>query len=152
MEKNKPLSLTLPLPQPKFNDQYNIDDLNEEQKKTLKLFQDGENVFLTGQAGTGKSFTLQLLCAWCKEEGIEFAITSTTGISALLINGITIHSWAGIGLGSDDRDKLVSHVRRNRRAVKRWCTTEVLIIDEVSMLSPLLFEKLNYINLNLILR
>ena len=139
------LSLPLPLPQLKFNEQYNINDLNDEQKRTLELFQDGKNIFLTGQAGTGKSFTLKLLCAWCKEESIEYAITSTTGISALLINGLTIHSWAGIGLGSDDRDRLVARVRKNRRAGKRWCTTEVLIIDEVSMLSPLLFEKLNYI-------
>lgn len=128
-----------------FSDQYNINDLNEEQRKTLELFQDGENIFLTGPAGTGKSFTLKILCAWCKEEGIEYAVTSTTGISALLINGMTLHSWAGIGLGEEDRDRLLFRVRKSPRAVKRWCKTEVLIIDEVSMLSPLLFEKLNYI-------
>jgi ATP-dependent DNA helicase PIF1 len=139
----KNLSISLPLP--KFKDQYHIDNLNEEQRRTLELFQDGKNIFLTGQAGTGKSYTLKLLCAWCKEEGITYAITSTTGISALLINGMTIHSWAGIGLGTDDRDQLVIRIRKNPRAVKRWCNVEVLIIDEVSMLSPSLFEKLNYI-------
>ena len=68
---------------------------------------------------------------------------------AILINGKTLHSWAGIGLGNDDENALLRKVKLNRHSNKKWKTTDILIIDEVSMLSPELFEKLDFIGKNL---
>lgn len=124
-------------------------NMNEEQHQALNLVKQGKNVFLTGAAGTGKSFTLNILCNWFKDNKISYAITSTTGISALLVNGVTLHSWAGVGLGNGHKDHLLNMVRKKPKAVRRWCSTKVLIIDEISMLSPDLFESLNYIGTKL---
>lgn len=58
------------------------------------------------------------------------AITASTGMAAANIGGTTIHSFAGIGLGAGDAEKLVDTVKKNRKAAGRWLRTEVLIIDE----------------------
>ena len=69
-------------------------------------------------------------------------ITSTTGISALLFGGTTLHSYLGIGLGNLSVNSLVSKITKKHYLKKRWNDLEILVIDEVSMLSPLLFDKL----------
>ena len=56
------------------------------------------------------------------------------------IGGMTIHSWSGIGIGSNTVEKTISMIKANRRALKRWRDTDILVIDEVSMLSDKLFE------------
>ena len=55
---------------------------------------------------------------------------STVGIAACNIGGVTIHSFAGIGIGVDNEDVLASRVRKNKKAMSRWLRTKVLIIDE----------------------
>jgi PIF1-like helicase len=57
-------------------------------------------------------------------------ITSTIGIAACNIGGVTIHSFAGIGLGIENAEDLASKVRKNKKANSRWMRTKVLIIDE----------------------
>lgn len=117
--------------------------MDEQQKMCLDAASRGENVFLTGSAGTGKSFTIQKL-----EESLEsrkrMSITAMTGCAAILLSpkARTLHSWAGIGLGKEDVSTLVARVRKNKQAADRWRTTDVLVVDEVSMLGPTLFEKL----------
>lgn len=69
--------------------------------------------------------------------------TSTTGVSALLIGGKTIHSWAGIMLGNKPVEDLIKYMKYPIKL--RWRKTKVLFIDEISMLSPELFDKLNEI-------
>ena len=64
-------------------------------QKTVRLIEEGKNIFITGGAGTGKSYMLQQLKIYF---GIDLQLTSTTGISAININGSTIHSWAGLGI------------------------------------------------------
>ena len=81
--------------------------------------------------------------------GKNICVTAMTGSAAILINGKTLHSWAGIGLGNDDENALLRKVKLNRHSNKKWKTTDILIIDEVSMLSPELFEKLDFIGKNL---
>ena len=72
-------------------------------------------------------------------------VTAPTGIAASHIGGQTIHSWAGIGLGKGDLEKLLAKVTSNHTAVDRWCRAKALVIDEVSMLDGHLFKMLEAI-------
>ena len=121
------------------------DNLNARQHHAINLMKKRVNIFLTGQAGTGKSYTLMCFIKHCIQERIQYAVTSTTGVSALLIGGTTLHSWAGILLGQEDKITLLERVRSRNKAYQRWLFTQVLIIDEISMMSPALLEKLDYI-------
>jgi len=122
--------------------------LNEKQKKIFQLVvTNKENLFFTGAAGTGKSFLLQRIINSLKlshgEESV--AVTATTGIAAVNISGVTLNSFAGIGLGDSSLEDMVKMIKRSENVRKRWQVTETLIIDEVSMLSGELFDKLELI-------
>lgn len=122
--------------------------LNSGQHKAYDLIVNGKNVFLTGSAGTGKSVVIN----YYKERYSMFkniAITSTTGVSALVIGGSTLHSYLGIGLGTESVEYLIKKICKNPNMKKRWKNLDVLVIDEVSMLSPELFDKLELIARNL---
>ncbi len=103
------------------------------------------NIFLHGPAGTGKSTLIKEISDRLLKQGKKVAITATTGAAALNIKGCTLHRFAGIGLGKDDQWKLLKRIMSNRKYISRWRDTDVLIIDEVSMLGGDLFEKINFI-------
>lgn len=119
--------------------------LNKLQKKAYDLAVNKKNIFLTGIGGSGKSELIKLLKIDLENLNRITAITSTTGISAKLLNGVTLYSYLGIGLGIKSFPLLLQDVKTNKRALSRWRHLNVLIIDEVSMLSIELFEKLNKI-------
>lgn len=73
------------------------------------------------------------------------AVTASTGIAACNIGGVTLHSFAGVGLGIEPEIHLVRKVKMNRKAVSRWLRTQVLVIDEISMVDPKFLDKLEYI-------
>lgn len=77
----------------------------------------------------------------------QTALTAMTGCAALLLHSKakTLHSWSGIGLGTDAVPLLVGKIKKSRRATLRWLKTDTLVIDEVSMMTPDLFEKLEEI-------
>lgn len=104
------------------------------QAQALEILKMGQNVFLTGSAGSGKTFLLKEYIAYLRNQGIVPAITASTGIAATHMNGMTIHSWSGIGI----RDKLSSRdldfLAMRSGLEKRIKETKVLIIDEISML------------------
>ncbi|MEO5646039.1 MAG: AAA family ATPase [Candidatus Paceibacterota bacterium] len=104
------------------------------QNQALTILKTGASVFLTGEPGAGKTFTINAFVSYLKEHGIEPAITASTGIAATHIQGQTIHSWSGIGirktLSPYDLDKLST----TEYLVRRINKTKVLIIDEVSMI------------------
>ena len=106
------------------------------QNEALDILKTGANVFLTGEPGTGKTYTINSYVKYLREHDIEPAITASTGIAATHIGGMTIHSWSGIGIKETltryDLDKIASSEYVNRR-IRR---TKVLIIDEISMLRP----------------
>jgi ATP-dependent DNA helicase PIF1 len=89
---------------------------------------------LRTHTGTGKSVLLREIIRSLKKKYQKsydaVAVTASTGMAACNIGGITIHSFAGIGLGNEDKNDLLKKVRKNRKAMGRWLRTNVLIIDE----------------------
>ena len=109
---------------------------DENVSKALKLLSEKKNVFITGHAGTGKSYILEKL----KEIIPDIVITSTTGIAAVNVNGQTLHSWAGIGICTLPVETTVSKILADDTALKRIRDCCILAIDEVSMLDIKTFE------------
>ncbi|CAE6379634.1 unnamed protein product [Rhizoctonia solani] len=108
-----------------------------------KIIQDRTSVFFTGSAGTGKSVLLREIIRRLREtkgDPAKVQVTASTGIAALNIGGITLHSFAGIGLGKLPIQDLLKRIMGNKSAYHRWLKTEVLIIDEISMVSAGLLD------------
>jgi ATP-dependent DNA helicase PIF1 len=120
--------------------------LTDKQEKAFNYMKTGKNVFLTGPGGSGKSFLIKYFIDWYKSEkeddNSKIYITSTTGLSSILIDGITINRFSGIGIGEKDVDTLYKKIIKMKNLKKRWCTTSVLIIDEISMMESDIFDKL----------
>ncbi len=68
------------------------------QGEALEVLKMGHNVFLTGPAGSGKTFVLNKYLEHLRQNNVEVGITASTGIASTHIGGMTIHSWAGIGV------------------------------------------------------
>ncbi|HEX8993790.1 MAG TPA: AAA family ATPase [Candidatus Paceibacterota bacterium] len=105
------------------------------QDEALTILKTGANVFLTGEPGSGKTYTINAYVDYLRDHGIEPAITASTGIAATHIGGMTIHSWSGIGVRNSLTEYDLDQISQNERTVKRIQGARVLIIDEVSMLS-----------------
>ncbi|KKU45171.1 MAG: AAA ATPase, partial [Microgenomates group bacterium GW2011_GWA2_46_7] len=106
------------------------------QSQALAILKTGANVFLTGEPGSGKTYVLNAYVSYLRTHGIEPAITASTGIAATHIGGMTIHSWSGIGIKTklDARD--LKYITSNQYITRRIDRANVLIIEEVSMLTP----------------
>ena len=110
------------------------------QREALEILKSGANVFLTGEPGSGKSHTINSYVSWLRGNGIEPAITASTGIAATHIGGYTIHSWSGIGIRKQLSDWDIDEISQNKRYAERMGEARVLIIDEVSMLSGTMLD------------
>lgn len=106
------------------------------QQTALGILKQGKNVFLTGQAGSGKTYVLNQYIDWLRRHSIEPTITATTGIAATHIGGSTIHSWSGMGINDRLTPEIESDLLSRESLWKRIGQTRVLIIDEVSMMAP----------------
>lgn len=115
------------------------------QHEALEVLQSGRNVFLTGEPGAGKTFTINLFTDWMNEVGKDYAITASTGIAATHINGTTIHSWTGLGISREVNDQLLGKLNENRWLYQRLNQCDVLIIDEISMLDKVMINNIDYI-------
>ncbi len=102
------------------------------QQLALEIMLEGHNVFLTGPAGTGKTYVLNQFIKLAKHEGKHVSVTATTGLAASHLGGTTIHSWSGIGVADYLPPNFAEHVTKGRRDIIE--KTDVLIIDEISML------------------
>src|SRR4051812_48370917 len=105
------------------------------QEEALTILKTGANVFLTGEPGSGKTYTINRYVAWLRERGVEPAITASTGIAATHVGGMTIHSWSGVGVKSELSEWDLEALLEREPLVRRVRAAKVLIIDEVSMLS-----------------
>lgn len=104
------------------------------QAQALKILQAGHNIFLTGSAGTGKTFLLNQFIEYLKKKNIKVGVTASTGIAATHINGRTIHAWMGMGISQTMDDKQLKKLKKNQEVRDRIKYTKILIIDEISML------------------
>ena len=121
--------------------------LSELQKKAFDLYKRCKNLLILGCAGTGKSLLINTMENYTKTEHPHknIYITATTGIASYSVKGVTINSLFGIGTGEADVNILLRRIMQKRVYRERISLMDVLIIDEISMLSAELFEKLNTI-------
>ncbi|RDB29689.1 ATP-dependent DNA helicase PIF1 [Hypsizygus marmoreus] len=122
--------------------------LSPEQRLVLDRVKHGRSVFFTGSAGTGKSVLLREIIRTLEGPSLQLAITASTGIAAVNIGGCTLHSWAGIGLGEEPADRYIGKFFGQPKCYsirERWERVKTLIIDEISMIDGVLFDKLEAI-------
>jgi ATP-dependent DNA helicase PIF1 len=122
--------------------------LSEKQQSVSDRLARGDKVVcVLGVAGSGKSATLRAVVKRLRSRGKEVAITASTGVAAESIGGTTLHAFASVGLGEKPARTMMRTLksRGTRRAAEgcdNWLLTDVLIIDEVSMVDPNYFAKL----------
>lgn len=107
--------------------------LSDEQQTALELLNSGENIFLTGGAGSGKSFLIRHFLS--QQNSKEFPILASTGAAAVLVGGRTFHSFFGLGIMDGGPNATLDRALKDKRLMKRINSVEALIIDEVSMIS-----------------
>ncbi len=113
--------------------------MNEKQLEALSVVKNGYNLFLTGSAGTGKSYTVKIIVDYLKSIDKSYGLTALTGCAAVLINGQTIHSYLCLGI-SRNLNQIYNNLIKYKSNLKYL---EVLIIDEISMMDQELFELIN---------
>jgi len=105
------------------------------QKEAEDLLKMGHNIYLTGSAGSGKTFLLNKYIQYLQSKNISVGITASTGIAATHLGGMTIHSWSGLGVRDNLSANDLRDLPKKRPLAKRLLAAQVLIIDEISMLS-----------------
>mgnify|MGYP006095898657 FL=1 len=111
--------------------------LNTEQELIFQKYKNGENIFVTGPAGSGKSFLIKTIVNDSVENDYKLQVCALTGCASILLNckATTLHRFAGIGLANKSIDEVVEDVFEKRYKLKKWYDLKCLIIDEVSMMS-----------------
>jgi len=122
-------------------------ELSFEQQNAYDKYIQRQNIFLTGPGGSGKSELIRRIYQNATSRNKNIYVTALTGCAAVLLNckAKTLHSWAGVGLGNGLLELLIKKVTNNKFTKKMWRETDILVVDEVSMLSLKLFNLLNAI-------
>ena len=122
-----------------------IKELSPEQ--AMKAYADGKNIFLTGPGGSGKTELIKRMVAFSHSLGKKVQVCALTGCAAVLLNcnAKTVHSWAGIGLATAPNEDIIQKINMNKFKKKNWTSIDILIIDEISMMSLKIFDLLDAI-------
>lgn len=115
------------------------------QTQALQVLLSGNNVFLTGEAGSGKTHVLSQFIDEARNDDLVVAVTASTGIAATHLGGTTIHSWAGIGINDYLDEKSLKKIALNAITADRIKDTDVLIIDEISMIDANRLDMINQV-------
>lgn len=113
------------------------------QADALSIMKMGKNIFLTGGAGSGKTYVLNAYISYLRDHEINVAITASTGIAATHIGGMTIHAWSGMGIRESLSDWDIELLEEKKYLWDRYDKVKVLIIDEISMLSGTFLDTLD---------
>lgn len=113
------------------------------QADALSIMKMGKNIFLTGGAGSGKTYVLNSYISYLRDHEINVAITASTGIAATHIGGMTIHAWSGMGIRESLSDWDIELLEEKKYLWDRYDKVKVLIIDEISMLSGTFLDTLD---------
>lgn len=122
-----------------YRGRYEIDSMD--QTLALEIMLSGENVLLTGPAGSGKTYILNEFIRLSKRSGKHVSVTATTGLAATHVGGNTIHSWSGIGISEQLASGFQDYLTKGRSDIIR--KTDVLVIDEISMLHDYRLDMVN---------
>ena len=122
-------------------------EFSVEQQLAYNKYIEGKNIFITGPGGTGKTALIRHIQKDAYKKCMDIQVCALTGCAAVLLEckAKTVHSWAGIGLGNGTIEKMVLKIIKNRYLKATWKGLNILIIDEVSMMSQKLFEMLDAI-------
>jgi ATP-dependent exoDNAse (exonuclease V) alpha subunit len=115
------------------------------QQQALTVMLGGASVFLTGAPGAGKTYVLNEFVRRARARGKRVAVTASTGIAATHIGGSTIHSWSGLGIKDVLSEWDIDRLKASDRLIKRYNNTDILIIDEVSMLHGSRLDMVNQV-------
>lgn len=114
--------------------------LGEEQLRVFQRMTAGENIFLTGNAGTGKSFLVEAFTEWCEENNVNILKAAPTGIAACNINGVTLHKL--FRLPTDIISLLAQKAELNSTLQDTFMNSDIILIDEISMVRIDIFDKI----------
>lgn len=115
------------------------------QQQALAVMLGGASVFLTGAPGAGKTYVLNEFVRRAQRRGKRVAVTASTGIAATHIGGSTIHSWSGLGIKDSLSEWDIENLKNNDRLIKRYNATDILVIDEISMLHGSRLDMVNQV-------
>ena len=116
-------------------------------KEIFESYLNEENIFITGPGGTGKTYAIKQIYEHAINNNKRICVTALTGVASVLLdcNATTIHSWSGIGISNKTETQIINKINRSKFYKHNWENTDILIIDEISMMSCKLFELLNKI-------
>ena len=119
--------------------------MSVDQKYAFDRFKCGDNLFITGAGGSGKTFLIKQMIQSMCADGIRYQVCAMTGCAAVLLGSgaRTLHSWSGMGLAAGPKDAIVRKMVHHKKAAGEMKKTRVLIVDEVSMMSKKIFDVLD---------
>ena len=122
-------------------------EFSSEQQIAFNKYIQGQNIFITGPGGTGKSALIKHIKRNADARCKIIQVCALTGCASVLLEckAKTLHSWSGIGLGKGAIEQLIKKVQKNKHYKALWKETDILVVDEVSMMSMKLFETLDAI-------